>query len=106
MPSLHRQQLRRLQLRHRILFGQQRDQRSQLVAHLTPVHDHVDGAVFEQELGTLESIRQRFAHGLLNHARTGKTDQRAGLGDNHVTEESITGRNSAHGRVGQHRNKR
>ena len=52
-----------------------RDARPQLA----PVHDHVDGAVLEQELAALEALGQRLAHRLLDHAGTSEPDQRARL---------------------------
>jgi hypothetical protein len=58
--------------------------------------------LLEQELGTLEAFGQVLAHGLLDHARAGKADQGAGLGDHQVAHEGEAGRHAAHGRVGQH----
>jgi hypothetical protein len=54
---------------------------------LAPVDDHVDGALFEQELGALETLRQFLAHRLLDDARAGKADQRTRLGDHDVADE-------------------
>ena len=48
---------------------------------------HVDRALLEQELGALEAFGQLLAHGLLDHARAGEADQRAGLGDHEVADE-------------------
>ena len=42
----------------------------------------------EQELRTLEAFRQGFAHGLLDDARAGETDQRLGLADVDVAEHA------------------
>jgi hypothetical protein len=56
---------------------QQGEQRGQSVAQFAAVDDHVDGALLEQELGALESFRQGLAHRLLDHARTGESDQGA-----------------------------
>ena len=81
---------------------QQRDDARELVAHLAAVDDHVDRAVLEQELGALEALRQRLAHGLLDHARAGEADQRLGLGDHDVADDGEARRHAAHGRVGQH----
>ena len=78
----------------------------ELVAHLAAVDDHVDRAVLQQELGALEAFGQRFAHGLLDHARPGETDQRARLGDDHVADHREARRHAAHGRIGQHRDER
>ena len=45
------------------------------------LRDQMDHAMREQELGGLERRRQRLAQRLLDHARPGKADVRAGLGD-------------------------
>src|SRR5438105_15533809 len=63
-----------------------REEMRELVAHLAPVDDHVDGAVLEQELRALKTFGQRFPHRLLNDARTGEADQCARLGDHDVTD--------------------
>src|SRR6185312_5330725 len=54
-------------LRHLRAVRQDRQQVGDAIAQLTPVADHVDRAVFQQEFGTLETFRQRLAHGLLDH---------------------------------------
>ena len=56
---------------------QQGQQAMNLLAQLPAVHDHVDGAVLEQELRALKAFRQLLAHGLLDHARTREADPRA-----------------------------
>ena len=50
----------------------------------------------------LKTFRQFLADGLFDHARAGKADQRAGLGDLHVAEHGIGGGDAAGGRIGQH----
>ena len=77
---------------------QPRDGRLQL----QPRHDHVDHAVLHQIFGALEAFGQLFADGLLDDARAGKADQRAGLGDVHVAQHRVGGGDAAGGRVGQH----
>ena len=67
-----------LALRRARLLRHHRQHRGDLVAHLPPVDDHVDRAMIEQELRALKSFGQRFAHGLLDDARTGEADQFAG----------------------------
>lgn len=54
--------------------GQQSNQIANPLFHVAAVNDLVNRAFFQQEFGTLEAFRQSFAHGLLNHARAGKTD--------------------------------
>ena len=49
----------------------------------------------------MESFWQGDAHGAFNHARTGKTNERFGLGDHHIAHEGKTCGHAAHGRVGQ-----
>ena len=66
------------------------------------MHDHVHHAVLGEIFGALEAFRQFLADGLLDHARAGKADQRAGLGDMHVAEHGIGGGDAAGGRIGEH----
>jgi len=80
---------------------QQRKNRSKPIPHLAAIDDHVDGALFEQKLGTLEALGQLLAHRLLDDARAGEADQRAGLGDDDIADEGEGGRDAAHGRVGE-----
>ena len=47
-------------------------------------------------------VGQLLADGLLDHARAGEADQRAGLGDVHVAEHRVGGGDAAGGRIGQH----
>ena len=58
------------------------------------VDDHVDHAVLEQVFGALEAFGQSLADGLLDHARAGEADERAGLGDLHVAEHRVGGRDT------------
>ena len=58
--------------------------------------------MLHQIFGALEAFGQLFADGLLDDARPGKADQRAGLGDVDVAEHGIGGGDAAGGRVGQH----
>src|SRR5690349_12306313 len=60
------------------LAFQERDEARHALAQLAAVHDHVDGALLQQELGALEAFGERLAHGLLDHARAGEADERAG----------------------------
>ena len=98
-----RQRLSRLQRRSLL---QQSQQLRDALAHVAAVDDHVQPAVLEQKLAALEALGQRLAHGLLNHARTGKADQRARLGDIQVAEHRQARRHAAHGRIGHHRDER
>ena len=66
------------------------------------MHDHVDHAVLGEIFGALETFRQFLADGLLDHARAGEADQRAGLGDLHVAEHGVGRGDAAGGRIGQH----
>src|SRR6185312_15972398 len=59
--------------------GEDAEQVGQFVAHFATIDDQIDRAVVEQKLGTLEAFRQGLAHGLLDHPRTGETDQRLRL---------------------------
>ena len=77
-------------------------QARQRLAQLVAMHDHVDHAVRQQVLGLLEALGQLLADGLLDHARAGEADQRAGLGDVHVAQHGVGGGDAAGGRIGEH----
>ena len=83
-------------------LGQHAAQLGQRRAQLVAMHHHVDHAVVEQIFGSLEAVGQLLADGLLDHARAGEADQRAGLGDVHVAQHRIGGGDAAGGRIGQH----
>ena len=87
-------------------FSSRRSSARDAVAHVAAVDDHVDRAVLEQELAALEALRQRLAHGLLDHARAGEADQRARLGEVQVPEQREARRHAAGGRVGEHGDER
>ena len=79
---------------------------AQTLTQLATGDDHVDRAVIQQELAALEAFRQLLTHGLLDHPRAGKTDQRTRLGNDHVAKHGQAGRDTAIHRVGQHGDKR
>ena len=83
-----------------------RNSAPEALTHVAAIDDHVERAVIEQEFAALKPFRQRFAHGLLDDARTGKADQRTRLGHVEVAEHREAGRNAARGRIGQHGNER
>ena len=87
--------VRRRQLHHQP--AEPRDGLAQLVA----VHDDVDHAVLEQIFGALKTLRQLLADGLLDDARAGEADQRAGLGEMHVAEHGVGGGDAAGRRIGE-----
>src|SRR2546423_11709165 len=53
---------------------EERDEARDLLAQVAPVHDHVDGALLQQEFRALETFGQRLAHRLLDDARAGEAD--------------------------------
>jgi hypothetical protein len=57
--------------------------------------------MFEQELASLKSFRQLLPDRLLDDARAGESNQRARLGNVHVTEHREAGGHAAGRRVGQ-----
>ena len=73
--------------RHRWQFLQHRQQPGHPVLHFVAVDDQINCPFLKEKFSTLETLRQGLAHGLLNHARAGKADQRTRLGDHHVTEK-------------------
>src|SRR6266571_1580223 len=78
----------------------------ELVAHLAPVDDHIDCALLEQELRTLKALGELLAHGLLDDARPGETDERTRFGNHDITDHGEACRHPAHGRVGENRDER
>jgi hypothetical protein len=83
--------------RQRVAAGQHRQQSSQPVAQFPSIHDHVDGAMLQQELAALKAFRQFFPHGLLDHPRPGEADQRLGFGDIDVAQHRQAGGDPAGG---------
>ena len=63
--------------------------------------DRVEVAEAEVRLGEAEVVRELLARGLLDDARAGERDQRAGLGDGHVAEAREAREHAGRGRVGQ-----
>ena len=66
------------------------------------MHHHVDHAVVAQIFRPLKTFRQLLADRLLDDARAGEADQRAGLGDVHVAQHRIRGGDAAGRRIGEH----
>src|SRR6266478_926159 len=64
--------------------------------------DGVEEAVFEEEFGALETFGELLADGLLDDARAGETDERAGFTDVEVAEHGEAGGDAAGGGVGEH----
>ena len=60
--------------------------------------------MLEKELGALKSLWEVFADRLLDYARPGKTDERAGLGDHDIALHRQTCGHAAHRGVGKNRN--
>ena len=69
---------------------------------LMAVHHHVDHAVLLQIFGALEAVGQLLADGLLDDARPGEADERAGLGEMDVAEHGVGRRDAAGRRIGEH----
>src|SRR5438552_9213782 len=65
--------------------------------------DSVQKTVFQQEFGALKSFGEFLADGLLDHARTGKPDERAGFPDVEVAEHGEAGGDAAGSGIGEHR---
>src|SRR5688572_28752346 len=72
-----------------------REQRSDLIARVATIEDHVDRALLELELGALEPLGQYLAGRLLDDAGACEEAQRAGLGDIDVAEQREARRNAA-----------
>src|SRR5258708_39216163 len=68
------------------------------------VDDGVEEAVLKQEFGALKAFGEFLANGLLDDARAGETDERAGLANIEVAEHGETGGNATSGGIGEHGN--
>src|SRR5262249_15570101 len=84
----HRQNLRR---RPGPGLAQEPAQIGERGSQVAARYHHVDHAVIPEILGTLETVGQLLADGLLDHARSGKADERTGFGDLNVTEHGVGG---------------
>src|SRR6516164_4905804 len=69
-------------------------------------YDGVKESLFQKKLGTLKTFGQLLADGLLDDARAGKTDQRAGLADIEVAQHGKACSHSAGRGIGEHANVR
>src|SRR5882757_11428852 len=76
------------------------DERLELLA----VDDGVEESVFEQEFGALKSFGKFLANGLLDDARAGESNERAGFANVEVAKHGEAGRDTAGGGVGEHGN--
>src|SRR5277367_698505 len=61
----------------------------------------VEETVVEEEFGGLKTFGQLLADGLFDHARAGKTDERAGLRNIQIAEHRVTGGDAAGGGIGE-----
>src|SRR5712664_3072247 len=68
------------------------------------VDDSVEETVFEQEFGALKAFGEFLANGLLDDARAGESNERAGLANVEVSEHREAGGNAAGGGIGEHGN--
>ena len=66
-----------------------------------PVHDLIEEAVLQYELGGLESFREIFADGFFHYARACEADERAGLCNVQVAEHRIRSGVASRGRIGE-----
>ena len=58
--------------------------------------------MLEQKLAALKPFGQLLANGLLDDARTGEADQRAGFGNIQIAQHGEAGGNAAGGGIGEH----
>jgi len=65
---------------HQEIFEQLTD----LFPHSFAVNDHIDQSMLLEKLGSLESLGQILVGGFLDHARTGKSDHAARLGNDDI----------------------
>src|SRR5882762_5914495 len=71
------------------LWGHEVQRAPDVRLHVFTVDHGVEHAVLQQELAALNPFRQLLTDGLLNHARSGETDQRARLGDVQIAQHGV-----------------
>ena len=80
-------------------FVSKADQAAERLGQILAVHDHVDHPVIEQIFGALEPLGKLLTNRVLDHALSGKADQRIGLADLNVAEHRIAGGDAACRRI-------
>ena len=65
------------------------------------IYDEIEESVLEQELGSLESIRQIFFNGFFDHPGSGKPDQRLGFCEVDIAQHRERGGNASGRRIGK-----
>ena len=76
----------------------------QYILHLLTFHDPVNETVVEQELRSLESLRQLLPDRLLDDSRPGKPDQRLWLRQDNISQHRKACRHTARRRIRKDRN--
>ena len=74
---------------------------NQKCLQLATVYHGIQHSMLKQKFAALEALRQLLSDGLLNHARAGKSDERARLGNVQIAKHGEAGRDAAGGRVGE-----
>src|SRR5215468_3739490 len=69
---------------------------------MVSMHDHVDHPMVLEIFGPLKAIGQLLADGLLDHPRSGETDERARFRNMDVAEHGIGRGDAASGRIGEY----
>src|SRR4051812_474993 len=72
-----------------LLAGEHVQEAADRSLHLGPHRDEVDHPMLDQKLGALEAFGEGLADRLLDHARTGETDQRLRLRDVQIAEHRV-----------------
>src|SRR5262245_55033175 len=87
---------------HGGLFPQEKSGKDvmQSLTQFEPADNLIDQPALQQELRRLKTGRQRLLGRVLDDACTGKANQRAGLGENHIAERCEASRHSAHRGMG------
>src|SRR2546427_3612985 len=88
------------------LGGEERENAAEGLLEITPLDDHVELAVREQELRALESLGQRLTDRLRNDPWSGEPDQRARLGQDDVAEHREARGDAAGRGIGEDRDVR
>src|SRR5580704_6949664 len=73
-----------------------------VVLQVRALDDGIQEAMLQQKFATLEPLGELLPDGLLDHARPGEADQRAGLGNIQVAQHGEARGYAAGGRVREH----
>src|SRR5215831_14014721 len=85
----------------RRLLHHQREHLRDAFAHIASIEDEVERSVIQEEFAALKTLGKCFSNGLLNDARTRKSDQRLRLSNVDISEHREARRDTAGRGIGE-----